>query len=86
MLTLKASEVYMDLKEKLLIISYKVCFFLGLSFATFILSFAIAIYYSIDHPEVDYRVGTLLLFTLFECCHVFWLGVMDFFSYSKRLS
>ena len=86
MLALKASEVNMDLKEKCLIILYKICFFLGLSFITFIFSFAIALYHSVDYPEVDYRVGTLLLFTLIECCHVFWLAVMNFFSYEKRLS
>ena len=86
MLTLKASEINMDLKEKCLIVVYKIFFFLGLSFMTFIFSFAVALYHSVDYPEVDYRIGTLLLFTLFECCHVFWLGVMDFFSYSKRLS
>ena len=86
MLTLKASEVNMDLKEKCLIILYKICFFFGLSFITFIFSFTVALYYSFDHPEVDYRVGTLLLFTLIECCHVFWLAVMNFFSYEKRLS
>ena len=76
----------MGLKEKCLIIVYKIFFFLGLSFMTFILSFAVAFYYSVDNPEVDYRVGTLLLFTLFECCHVLWLTVMNFFSYEKRLS
>ena len=76
----------MDLKEKCLIILYKICFFFGLSFITFIFSFAIALYHSVDHLEVDYRVGTLLLFTLIECCHVFWLAVMNFFSYEKRLS
>ena len=76
----------MDLKEKCLIILYKICFFFGLSFITFIFSFAVALYYSFDHPEVDYRIGTLLLFTLIECCHVFWLAVMNFFSYEKRLS
>ena len=86
MLTLKASEVNMGLKEKCLIIVYKIFFFLGLSFMTFIFSFAVALYYSFDHPEVDYRVGTLLLFTLIECCHVFWLAIMNFFSYEKRLS
>ena len=86
MLTLKASEVNMDLKEKCLIILYKICFFFGLSFITFIFSLVIALYHGVDHPEVDYRVGTLLLFTLIECCHVFWLAVMNFFSYEKRLS
>ena len=86
MRTLKASEVNMDLKEKCLIILYKICFFFGLSFITFIFSFVIALYHSVDYPEVDYRVGTLLLFTLIECCHVFWLAVMNFFSYEKRLS
>lgn len=86
MLTLKASEVNMDLKEKCLIILYKICFFFGLSFITFIFSFAVALYHSVDYPEVDYRVGTLLLFTLFECCHVLWLAIMKFFSYEKRLS
>jgi len=76
----------MDLKEKCLIILYKICFFFGLSFITFIFSFAIVLCHSVDHPEVDYRVGTLLLFTLIECCHVFWLAIMNFFSYEKRLS
>ena len=76
----------MGLKEKCLIIVYKICFFLGLSFMTFIFSLAVALYNSADHPEVDYRVGTLLLFTLFECCHIFWLSALNFFSYEKRLS
>lgn len=76
----------MDLKEKCLIILYKICFFFGLSFITFIFSFAVALYNSADHPEVDYRVETLLLFTLFECCHIFWLSALNFFSYEKRLS